>query len=397
MTTPSDSQNHEPQKRSQGQKEKKRKQKRRGRGEGTVFQRRDGRWVAEITLEDGRRKPLYGKTQEEAIAKLRQAQYEQKQGVLATGPRQKLGAHLNYWLEEVQKLKIRPTSYLRYRSALDKHILPVLGDIPLQKLTTQRIQTFFNKKLDEHQSPSSLHTMHNVLHGALDYAVHIHLISYNPGDHISLPRQVKRKVTPLTLEQARQLLKAAEGTSLEVLVTLALTTGMRHGEIAALRWNDLDLEKGTIYVHRTVVYYGLKNGFIEGDPKTETSERTIPISKVVCDKLKVHKIHQNEQRLKAGPKWEDRNLVCCTSVGGFLAGRDVRARFYRILDKAGLPRIHIHDLRHMAATLFQSMGVSPKVVQEILGHSEVDQTFDYTHVLAGAQIAAAEKMDILFQ
>jgi integrase len=132
----------------------KRKGKRRGPGEGTVYQRKDGRWAAEITLEDGKRKPLYGKTQAEAIEKLKQAQYELKQGILATGPKQSVADYLNYWLEHVHKRTVRISSYLRYRTALDAHILPALGHITLQKLTMRKIQLFYNQKLDEGQSIS---------------------------------------------------------------------------------------------------------------------------------------------------------------------------------------------------------------------------------------------------
>src|SRR5579885_1482709 len=139
------------------------KRGRRGRGEGTIYQRKDGRWVAELTTDGGKRKLLYAKTQEEAIAKLKQAEYEKRQGVLATGPRQKLGDHLRWWLDEVHRQKIRETTYLRYKRALEKHILPVLGKIPLQKLTTKQIQLFYNKKLEEGQSPGSVQTMHKVL------------------------------------------------------------------------------------------------------------------------------------------------------------------------------------------------------------------------------------------
>lgn len=114
--------------------------------------------------------------------------------------------------------------------ALDKHILPALGNMPQQKLTTQRLQSFYNSKQQEQQSSSSIQTMHKVLHNALKYTVNLRLLSYNPNDYVSLPRQVKRKVKPLTLEQARHLLDVARGGSLEGLLTLALATGMRHGE-----------------------------------------------------------------------------------------------------------------------------------------------------------------------
>src|SRR6266536_2462938 len=129
MTTPSGPQDQQPEKKEQRPKEKKRKQKRRGRGEGTVFQRKDGRWVAELTLEDGKRKLLYGKTQEEAIAKLKQAEYEKRQGILATGPKQKLGDFLIYWLDQVHKRRIGSNTYGRYKEVRDYHIIPHLGQI----------------------------------------------------------------------------------------------------------------------------------------------------------------------------------------------------------------------------------------------------------------------------
>ncbi len=366
-------------------------------GFGTVYQRgSDNRWVASFKVEEtGKKKDLYGKTQEEAYALLQKAYQDQKQGILAIGPKQKLAGHLNWWLDEVKKQKLRESSYIRYRQALDTYIIPVLGDIQLQKLTTQQIQTFYNNKQKEGLSPSSIITMHKVLHQGLEYAVRIHLISHNPSNSASLPKQTKRKVKPLTMEQARHLLKIAKGHSLEVFIILALTTGMRHGELIALRWEDVNLEQGSVYVHRTAAYYG-KSKFIEGDPKTEMSERTLPISKIVCDILTTHKVRQNEIRLKVGPAWKNLDLVFCNRTGGFLIGATVRGSFYPLLNKAGLPLMHIHDLRHTASTLFQSMGVNPKTVQEMLGHSEMSQTFDYTHALPSMQREAVEKMDNLF-
>src|SRR6266568_9154862 len=126
--------------------EKEKKQRRRGRGEGTVYQRQDGRWVAELTLEDGNRKAFYGKTQEEAIAKLKQAEYEKRQGILATGPKQLLGDFLIYWLDQIRRRKLRMSSYERYKIARDKHIIPHLGLIQLRSLTPRRIQQFYNLK-----------------------------------------------------------------------------------------------------------------------------------------------------------------------------------------------------------------------------------------------------------
>ncbi len=222
------------------------KGKRRGRGEGTVYQRKDGRWVAEITLEDGKRKPLYGKTQAEAIEKLKQAQYELKQGTLATGPKQSVADHFNYWLEQVHKRTLRTSTYMRYRIALDTHILPALGHTALQKLTMRKIQQFYNQKLDEGQSISSVITMHKVIHQALGHAVKERLISINPSTGVSLPAPERRKLQPLTLDQAQHLLQVAQGTMMELLIALALTVGTRIGELLALCWSDIDFDAGTV-------------------------------------------------------------------------------------------------------------------------------------------------------
>ena len=367
------------------------------RGGGTVFLRKDGRWEAKFKVEEtGKYKSLYAATEREAYEKLQQALQEQRQGILASGPNQKLSDFLNWWLEEVHRLNIRDSSYLRYRGLLNNHILPELGQYQLKKLTTQRIQTFYNKKLKEKQSPSSVHSMQKVLHRALDYAVKGRLLSYNPSTGISLPPAKKRKAVSLTLEQAQHLLTVARGHKLEALLAVALTTGMRHGELAALRWGDIDFEKGTIYVHRTVGRLG-QYGYVEGDPKTESSERTIPISQTVCNYLKAHRRQQEDARFKAGAKWTNKDLVFCNRRGDFLDPDLLLDNFYALLDKASLPRMWLHDLRHTASTLLQSMGVTPRMVQEILGHSNLEQTGDYTHVIFSMQKDAAEKMDRLFQ
>ena len=366
------------------------------RGAGTVFQRQDGRWEAKFKVEEtGKFKSLYAPTEKEAYGKLQKALQEQKQGILATGPRQKLSDFLPWWLEEVRQFKIRKSTYVRYQITLKKHILPALGHYPLQKLTTQHVQAFYNERLKKTQSPDAVYQAHRVLNPALEYAVKSRLISYNPVSGVSLPSLKKRKVHPLTIEQAHHLLEVAQGHRLEVWLAVAITTGMRLGEITGLHWDDCDLEKGLIEIHRSVAY--LVNDYVEGPPKTAKSERTIPISPTVCTLLKKHRIRQNEERLKVGEKWQDKNIVFCNQAGGYVYSNTFRKGFASLLDKAGLPSMHIHDLRHTASTLMQSLGVSPKAVQEMLGHSHLSQTGDYTHVILSMQQQASERMDILFR
>lgn len=375
------------------------KRRRRGKGEGTIYQRKDGRWVAEITLEDGKRKQLYGKTQEEVIAKKRQAEYEQKQGRLATGPQQKLKDHLEHWLETVHKPPmIKLTTYVTHRKLINKHILPALGHIQLRKLTTRQVDAFYSRKLEEGLASGSIRVLHGILHEALEAAIRWQLIPRNVCDDVTLPRKEKREVQPLNKEQARHLVTAVRGHQLETLLTVALITAMRHGELCALRWQDINFEEGLLQVRHTRSYI-TGHGYVETDPKSATSKRKILLPAFVTDLLKQHRTHYlKEARLKAGSRWQEHDLVFPNRFGGFLYPDHLRSRFYKVLEEAGLPRIHLHDLRHSAATILLSMGVSMKVIQELLGHSQISITMDiYSHVLPSMQEDMRDKWDDLFR
>src|SRR6266700_4981730 len=374
------------------------KPRRRAKGEGSIYQRKDGRYVAEMTLEDGKRKQFYGKTQKEALEKLRKAQREQEQGILATGPQQTIKQFLEYWLEDVHKLKVRPGTYEVYRTVLDNHLIPVLGHIKLQKLTTQQVQTLYAKKLKEGLSSQRVQTIRAVLHKALGHAKRIKLVDSNVCDDVeALPRQAQQEMQPLTPEQAQVLLQKVREHRLEALLTLALTTGMRKGEILALRWQDIDLQKGDLQIRRTVNYRG-RGRFIEGDPKTEKSKRKIVLPQFVVETFKRHRMTQLEMRLQAGAAWVDNDLVFSNKRGGFIVPMTLSNHFFQLLEEAGLPHIRFHDLRHSAATLLLSLGVPAKVVQEILGHSNFGTTMNnYSHVLPSMQQEAMDKMDSFFR
>jgi len=320
------------------------KPKQRGHGEGSIFQRKDGRWVAQITLEDGRRKPLYGKTRKEVHDKLQKALYEQKQGTLLTGPQQTIKQYLEHWLEDVHKSSIRISTYARYRNLLDLHILPNLGSLQMQKLSPQHVQSFYASKLKEGLSARSVRILHAVLHKALDNAVRTNLVTRNVCNAVTPPRLTKYEIQPLSEEQARMLLDVARGHRLEALLTLAITTGMRRGELLALRWQDINFDTKSLQVVRTVnrlVGYG----FVESEPKTAKSRRKIVLPDFVIDLLKQHRAHQLEERLKAGREWQDQGPVFCNTHGGFLQSDRLREMLQRLLKEAGLPEIRFHDVR----------------------------------------------------
>lgn len=362
----------------------------RGHGEGSIYQRKDGRWTAEISLQGGKSKFLYGKTRKEVQEKLKTALYEQQQGILVTGPQQQVAQFLTYWLEDVQKQNVRPRTYERYEEIIRLHLAPGIGHHQLQKLSPQHLQMFYNKKLAEGLSATTVGCFHSVLHKALETAVRWNLILRNPCGLVSPPRRKRFEIQPLSLEQIHRLLAAAREYRQEALFILALATGMRRGELLALKWQDLDLEKGIVQVRRILTRIPSKlpgKGFEEAEPKTEKGRRSIVLPAFTVEVLKQHRLRQREAKLKAGPAWQDHDYVFCTSVGTHLnPTKDVLDVLKSLLEEAGLPHIRFHDLRHSCATMLLGKKVHPKIVQEILGHSQISMTMDiYSHVLPTMQ------------
>jgi integrase len=209
---------------------------------------------------------------------------------------------------------------------------------------------------------------------------------------VSLPSQKKRKPQSLTLDQAKNLLEKAQGSMWEPFIALALGLGMRSGEILALQWNDINFEAGNLHIQHTLTQTEDSKWTIGEEPKTESSDRTVILPAPVCDILKVHRVRQHEARLKAGSLWHDHQLVFCTKYGRTFWPSSVRTQFYWFLKKAGLPPLHIHDLRHSASTLLRSMGVDLKVIQQILGHKNLDVTANvYSDVLYSMKEDAARR------
>ena len=369
---------------------------RRGHGEGSIYQRSDGRWTATISLEGGKRKSYYGKTRKEVQEQLKTVLHQQQQGALATGPQQTVKQFLTQWLED-HKSSIRIRSYERYEELVRLHLIPILGHHQLQKLMAQHIQAFYTKKLNEGLSPTTVNGIHAVLHKALDDAVRLGVVARNVCDAVSPPRRAHYEIQPLSMEQSQQLLATAKGHPLEALFALALTTGMRRGEILALKWQDVTFSQNMLQVRR-IFTRRPGSRYIEAEPKTEKSRRSIALAPLVVELLKQHRVRQLEAKLQAGPVWQERDLVFCTSLGTPLNPSKVVDRFKTLLKRAELPEIRFHDLRHSAATILLSMGTHPKVVQELLGHNQISMTMDiYSHVLPTMQKDAVSKLNDALQ
>lgn len=380
------------------QPKKRGKRRPRAHGTGSVFQRKDRKgkqWVAQIILEDGKTRQRYFNTQGEAATALNEMLYEQRQGTLITAKDQTVKQHLERWIE-IHKTRIRWSTYLNYRRVIDKHLLPTLGHLTLQKVSARDLDALYARKLEEGLSPIRIRSIHMVMRMALKQAVRWRLISRNVSDDVTPPRdtQLHERQT-LTPVQARKLLAAAKGHRLEAMLTLALASGMRRGELLALRWKDTDFEKRSLSIRRSV--NRLPGGHRETEPKTASGKRHIILPQFVIEALQQHRVRQKEARLKAGPAWEENDLVFCNIYGRFLNSQSLFVLFSSLLKKAGLPHMRFHDLRHSAATILLAMGVSAKVVQELLGHSNISLTLNvYGHVLPSMQQDAMDKLDDLY-
>jgi len=331
--------------------EKQPKQCKRGkprrRGAGSVFRRPDRKgkqWVAQIILENGRTRQRYFTTQMEAEQALNEMLYEQRRGMLATGPNQTLKQLLEHWLEHVQKHAVRVNHYINTRTIIRKHILPVLGHIQLRQLNEQHVQALYAQKLAEGKSAKTIHHIHGVLHKALSQAVIWRLVSRNVCDGVALPRLGRYEYQTLTAEQAQKLLEVAKGHRFEMLLTLAITTGMRQGELLGLHWQDIDFGQGRLQVRRSVSRVR-GQGYKELEPKTPASIRMLALPQFVLEILKQHRIDQDALRQKAGGEWQERDLVFCNQSGSFLRPDRVRKQFQQLLVDAGLPYMRFHDVR----------------------------------------------------
>ena len=366
--------------------------RRRANGEGSVYKRKDGRWEARISLDHGGRKALYGKTRQEVARKLAVAIKAREDGLPPVSERQTVRQYMGHWLESTRP-SLRPKTWLRYEQLLRLHVVPEIGKVRLVRLSPQHLQRLYAGRLDAGLSPGSVVQLHAVLRRALGQAARWGLVARNVASLVTPPRRSRKEMATLSPEQARTLLEAAAGDRLEALYVLAINTGMRQGELLALRWTEVDLNAGALHVRATL--QRTREGFVFTEPKTTSSRRQVALTRAAVEALRRHRARQLEERLHVGAAWEDDDLVFANEVGQPLDATAVlRRSFYPLLERSNLPRIRFHDLRHTAATLLLGQGVHPKIVSEMLGHSQIAITLDlYSHVTPTMQRQAVEALE----
>ena len=369
---------------------------RRANGEGSLYRRQNGTWSAIASLPDGTRKHVYGRTRDEVRRKLADILHALEHGTYTDARGRTLGDYLDQWLAEVAKPRVREWTYSGYEVHIRRHIKPTLGRIPLDRLTPQHVQALLNKKLREGLKPKTVRYLRGTLRTALNEAVRWGLVARNCAALVEGPRVERYKIQPFTPDEARKLLEAIKGDRLEALYSVALTMGLRQGEALGLCWTDIDLDRGYIRITKQLQRVHGAPQLVE--PKTERSRRTLAMPPMIAKALNDHLVRQLDDKAKAGGQWVERGLVFTTPGGTPLDGTAVTKAFHQLLDRAGLPQRRFHDLRHSCATLLLVQGVSPRVVMDLLGHSQIALTMNtYSHVIPDLRRDAAQRMEELLQ
>lgn len=300
--------------------------------------------------------------------------------------------HLYEWFK-VKKNSINIQTAQVYENYLNNRIIPVLGHVQLSQLTPMLLQNYVSNLKEEGLASATIKKIYNIIKGSLDYAVNMELLPSNPAKKIQLPKDKKKEMKVWDIDEIRAFLKIASKDRLYPAFHLAITTGMRRGEILGLRWKDVDLDKGILYVRQTLSKDGKR--FLSG-AKTESSVRSIKLSNETIAVLRKHKARVAKEKLQLGPDYVDYDLVVCTSKGTPVNPENLKKTYERLIKEADVPKIRFHDLRHTHATMLLAQGVHAKVISERLGHSNIKITLDtYSHVLPNMQEEAANQIDAL--
>jgi integrase len=369
----------------------------RGNGEGSISRRNSGGWCAQYTVytsEGRKRRTLYGKTRQEVATKLSKALADREGGLTFDAGTTTVGEYLARWLSHSVQDTVSQKTYERYESIVRVHLSQALGRIRLKALTPGHVRGLYREKLDAGLAPRSVLHIHRTLSKALKQATDDGLIPRNAAASVKPPRPRSEEIQPLSRDQVRTFLHTVRGDRMEALYVLAITAGLRQGELLALKWEDVDLEgtNPTLEVRRSLSETRGRRSFVS--PKSGHG-RHLRLSRRAVSALRAHRKRQLEERVRKAGLWEDNGLVFPSEVGTPMSGRNLYRAFKIRVKRASLPQtLRFHDLRHTCATLLLRQGVNPKFVQDLLGHADISLTLNtYSHVLPDMGDAAAGGMD----
>lgn len=358
------------------------------KGEGSVYQRgQDGAWKGYVDLgfgPDGKRLRRYvrGRTQAEALAKLHELRRQLESGVDLT-VRSTLREYLDRWLA-TKAQQVKPRTLELYRAYVDKACAS-LGKLEVAKVTPVRIQAMV-EAIATDAGAATANKVRRVLYGAFKQAVRWRLIAANPVDGVDPVKETPRETTLWTAAEAAKFLDATRPHRHYALFYLFLSTGLRQGEALALRWSDVEADH--LVVRRTITRVAGRVEFTT--PKTAKGERVVTLSSDVVAVLEAHRVQQAAERAAAAELYTAGELVFCNEVGDVITPMALHHVWGRLKDRAGVPSIRIHDLRHMHVSLLVQRGLDPRTIADRIGHADAAFTLRrYSHVFAANRRSAA--------
>ena len=384
--------------------------KRASNGEGSITLRNDGRWMGRMTI-DGVRKTVYGKSRPEVKKKLKEWQEDVIKGEYVDVNKLTVGEWLDGWLKEYALPSVRQSTYVSYEGNTRLHVKPEIGDIKLQSLSNDNLQRLFNvlqqsgNKVSKNKglSPKTLHNIYNMLHAALDQAIINKKIKFNPIMGVKLPKIEDPEMRVFTRKEQGALTDAAlNSPELQAFgIIFDLSTGVRVGELVGLKWGDLNLEKHTVMVRRTVERLMKINAeetepsteIVIGPPKTKKSIREIPLFSEIWNDLMKYKKRQDELKEQYPGVYDDQDYIFCFPDGRLIEPRTYADLFDRTIKKAKIKKANIHSMRHTFATRALESGMDINTLSVLLGHSHPSITLNrYGHVLPNQKKSSMNRM-----
>lgn len=363
--------------------------KKRADNEGSLFfSESEQLWVAEIVLPDGKKKRKRSKMQKVVRAWLTEQKEAIRKGMWVSDETVMYGEFLDRYLKEVAAHTLKPKTQENYYFIIKNHIKPAFGDMRIATIRPDHLQKLYSEKLESGLSKSTVRYIHSVIHKTLSIALKWGIVYRNVADSVTPPTRDQSNMRPLSVEEAKRLLKVLENDRLYCFYLILCATGIRKGEGLGLQKSSVDLEQGTITIRHSLAQVR-KKGLILGEPKSEKSRRVLALPDFAVEALRRH--------LEAHPNTT--TYVFATKNNTPFWPKNVLTHFKGKLKEAELPEsIRIHDLRHSFISWLLAAGVPPKDVQEIAGHSQFAMTMDlYGHMMPGANKEAAKKIDGLFK
>jgi integrase len=405
--------------------------KARHNGEGHIRQRSDGRWEGRVwvyTSDGGEvRRSVYGKSWDAVHEEMTRLKSDSLGGVRLPATGQTVAEYMEYWLSEVAQHRVRPSTLTSYRWLARSYVLPYLGSRKLARLRPSDVRTFLNrlkgvcqccalrkdaKRLEAGRdarccakspreccraflSDGSVRYAHRLVRAVLQDAVVEDLLPSNVARNLRISHRYRPKFTPWSAEEARRFLATARDDRLYPIYAIALSLGLRRGELLALRWVDVDLFDKVVRVAHTL--QRTPTGLVLGPVKTDGSERRLAISEPVAVVFRQHRLAQRKERELAGDRWHDQGMVFTTKLGTPIEPRNMNRHLDLLCERAGVPRIRFHELRHSCATLLYDQGVPIENIQDVLGHSSptVTKTI-YVEATRKIQRDAVDRLGFLF-